>query len=201
MAIEIKMPNLSQTTEEVRFIRWIVAEGDSVKKGDPICEVETDKVTMEVESFASGMVLRLFAKPDSIIDAGTVIAVLGNPGEKVRVPSKELSEELSEEDAGEITAEVPEKDASTALHMMEETTLTSGIKTEDGIIATPLVRNIAQKMKVDLAGLKGTGAGGLITKQDLETLNSSQADLIDEVCVQTRRIHSYWLKNTSSSNK
>ena len=167
MAIEVKMPNLSQTTEEVRFIRWIVEEGDSVKKGDPICEVETDKVTMEVESFASGVVLKLIATPDSVIEAGTVIAVMGDPYEKVEAPSEELSVKPSDKDIGEIAAEVTQNDIP-VVQKKDETVLTPGVKTDDGIKATPLVRNIARKMKVDLASVQGTGAGGLITKQDLE---------------------------------
>jgi len=57
VAIEITMPHLSQTTDEVRLVRWIVEEGDSIQMGDSICEVETDKVTMEVESFTAGIVL------------------------------------------------------------------------------------------------------------------------------------------------
>jgi len=81
VAVEITMPALSQTTDEVRFIRWLVHEGDSVKKGDPICEVETDKTTMEVESFEGGTVLKLISKPEEEVSAGTVIALLGRAGE------------------------------------------------------------------------------------------------------------------------
>ncbi|MCK5568432.1 MAG: biotin/lipoyl-binding protein, partial [Spirochaetes bacterium] len=67
MAVEIKMPQLSQTTEDVRLIGWLVEEGQEVKKGDPLCEVETDKTTMAVESFESGTVLRLIADPDTMV--------------------------------------------------------------------------------------------------------------------------------------
>ena len=82
MPVEITMPKLSQTTEEVRLIRWLVQTGDTINKGDPLCEVENDKTTMEVESFAGGTVLSLSGEPDSMIVAGTVIAVLGEPGKK-----------------------------------------------------------------------------------------------------------------------
>ncbi len=82
MPVEITMPKLSQTTEEVRLIRWLVQTGDTINKGEPLCEVENDKTTMEVESFAGGTVLSLSGEPDSMIVAGTVIAVLGEPGKK-----------------------------------------------------------------------------------------------------------------------
>ncbi len=76
MAFEIKMPQLGQTSDEVRLIKWLVKEGDEVKRGQPICEVETDKVTMELESVEGGKVLKLIAIPDSEIKTGEVIATL-----------------------------------------------------------------------------------------------------------------------------
>ncbi|MGA2764041.1 MAG: dihydrolipoamide acetyltransferase family protein [Spirochaetia bacterium] len=82
MAKEIRMPKLAQTSEEVRLLRWHVKVGDSVKKGDPLCEVENDKTTMDLESFADGIVLRLLAAPESEVTAGTVIALIGEPGEE-----------------------------------------------------------------------------------------------------------------------
>lgn len=77
MPKEIKMPDLSQTTDEVKLLRWLVREGDKVYKGDLLCEVETDKVNMEVESFTDGIVLKLIGKPGSQIKIGSVIAVMG----------------------------------------------------------------------------------------------------------------------------
>jgi len=83
MASEIIMPPLSQTTDEVTLIGWLVKEGDRVNRGDPLCEVETDKVTMEVESFTGGTVLKICSEPDTVVTVGSVIAVVGEPGEKV----------------------------------------------------------------------------------------------------------------------
>ena len=88
----VKMPSLSQTTNEVRFIRWLVREGDEVEKGQPICEVETDKVITEVESAESGVVLKLIAEPEAIIPQGQVIAVIGKKGEKL---TPEILKEVS----------------------------------------------------------------------------------------------------------
>ena len=83
MAIEIRMPRLSQTTDDVKLVGWLVKEGDTVKRGDPLCEVETDKTTMPVESYEGGTVLKILGVPDTIVAAGTPIAILGAPGEKV----------------------------------------------------------------------------------------------------------------------
>ena len=90
MSVEIPMPRLSQTTDEVKLIRWLVAVGDLVAKGQALCEVENDKTTMEVESFAAGTVLRLAGEPESMISAGTVIAVLGEAGERAAPPLRPL---------------------------------------------------------------------------------------------------------------
>ncbi|MCL4378436.1 MAG: thiamine pyrophosphate-dependent enzyme [Actinobacteria bacterium] len=79
--IEIKMPQLGQTSDEVRIIKWFVKEGQEVKRGEPLCEVETDKVTMEFESFESGTVLKINIEPDTVVTVGTVVAVIGNAGE------------------------------------------------------------------------------------------------------------------------
>ena len=78
MIVEIKMPQLGQTSDEVRIIRWLVSEGQEVKKGQVLCEVETDKVTMEMESYEKGKILKLIASPDSVIKTGEVIAIIGD---------------------------------------------------------------------------------------------------------------------------
>jgi pyruvate dehydrogenase E2 component (dihydrolipoamide acetyltransferase) len=155
MAVEITMPRLSQTTEEVRLIRWLVGVGDTLIKGQALCEVENDKTTMEVESFAAGTVLELYGEPDSVIDAGTVIALLGEPGERV--------------------AAVPEQPAavdSVGTGTAAEAAVGSALQTPgslpEGVRATRLVQNIAGKRGIDLSQVLGSGAGGLITKKDLE---------------------------------
>ena len=76
MAFEIKMPQLGQTSDEVRLIKWLVKEGDEVKKGQPLCEVETDKVTMELESVAEGKVEKILFGPDSEIKTGQTVAII-----------------------------------------------------------------------------------------------------------------------------
>jgi pyruvate dehydrogenase E2 component (dihydrolipoamide acetyltransferase) len=163
VAIEIKMPALSQTTEEVRFIRWLVREGDSVKKGDPLCEVETDKTTMEVESFESGTVLELYAKPEQEISAGTVIALLGKAGEKIpAVPSNESGSASRAGSSNEIWSS-----NETGSSNGTETSKTTG--SSKWIRATHIVQNLARKKNIDLRSVQGTGPRGLITKKDLES--------------------------------
>ncbi len=76
MVVEIKMVQLGQTSDEVRLVKWLVAQGDIVKRGQPLCEVETDKVVMEFESLQSGTVKKLISVPDSQIKTGEIIALI-----------------------------------------------------------------------------------------------------------------------------
>ena len=159
MSIEIPMPRLSQTTDEVKLIRWLVKPGDAVVKGQALCEVENDKTTMEVESFAAGTVLRLAGEPDSMISSGTLIAVLGEPGEqppvKPGVP----------DGAGSTPVVAPGRSPPAKADIPVGHPAAPAV---EGVLATPLVRNLARKHGVDLARVRGTGARGLITRADLD---------------------------------
>ena len=148
MAREIRMPKLGQTSDEVHLIRWHVMAGDTVKKGDPLCEVENDKTTMDLESFADGTVLRLMVPPDSVVSAGAVIALIGEPGE---VETGSPTPEAPPTPPVDIGA--PE---STRRHA------------ESTVTATRLVRHLAEKRGIDLASVRGTGPSGLVVVKDLE---------------------------------
>ncbi|MBN2073459.1 MAG: E3 binding domain-containing protein [Actinobacteria bacterium] len=160
MAIEIKMPDLSQTTDEVRFIKWLVAEGDRVKKGDILCEVETDKVNMEVESFAEGMVLKLNAEPDQQIKTGTVIAIVG-----------EKNEFEGSINIGEDKGSLKEDTVDLENRQKEDVAPENDINPEKNSTkarATMLVQKLAEKKGINLAEITGTGPGGTITREDIE---------------------------------
>ena len=77
MVNEIIIPDFGTSIEDVRLVRWLKKEGDTVKKGDALCELETDKATTELESFVEGVLLRQLVEADSEIEIGTVIAHIG----------------------------------------------------------------------------------------------------------------------------
>ena len=163
--IEIKMPQLGQTTDEVKIIRWLVKEGQEVKKGEPLCEVETDKVTMELESFESGTILKINIEPDTTVTAGTVIAVIGKSGEMVLKSKESVGKIEITEKALTIEEQVIEKGKSKE-QAGEPEKLPTGYGSE--IRATSLVKNLARIKKIDLRLVKGTGPQGFITKEDLD---------------------------------
>ncbi len=160
MAQEIRMPKLGQTTEEVHLVRWLVAVGGSVRRGDPLCEVENDKTTMEMESFAEGTILRLLVPDGSTVNAGTAIAIIGQPDEK-------LLESPAE------PGPAPDAASSSAGPTLDARLTPSGAL-PGGRRASRLVRNLAQKRGIDLASVHGTGPAGLITRKDLDSGGPAQ---------------------------
>jgi len=160
MAVEIKMPNLSQTTDEVKLIKWLVKEGDEIKKGDLLCEVETDKVNMEVESFADGVVLKLDGKQGEQIKTGSVIAVLGEKGEVASLTPVSKEENSKKEES-------PKSEDKKENHKIPEKALPK-------VRATKLVQRLAEKNNIDLSEVEGTGPRGTITKKDLENYTNNK---------------------------
>src|SRR3972149_6576862 len=83
MAIAIRMPMPGQMTEECTVLQWFKKEGDSIARGDPLFEIETDKSNMEIEAFDEGTLLRILAPEGTTVPVDTVVAWIGQPGEAV----------------------------------------------------------------------------------------------------------------------
>jgi pyruvate/2-oxoglutarate dehydrogenase complex dihydrolipoamide acyltransferase (E2) component len=155
MAKPIMMPDLAATADTITLIEWKVKPGDTVKRGQPLAAIETDKAVTELESVAEGTVLKLLAEDGDVIEVGEVIAYVGTPGES-------LPDTVTPTDT---TAEQPEPD--------KEKPMAARRPAKDAPRVSPLIRNLAKKMSVDLAQLKGTGNHGMITRQDvLDAANS-----------------------------
>ena len=162
MATVIKMPPLSQTTDTVMLVDWLVKEGEEIEKGQPIADVETDKVTMQVESFTAGTVLKCVCPAGTEVPVGGIIAYIGKAGEQVPDTAGALSGGTGTEpaDAGQKTQKPQEA-------LSEGTARDAAAPAAAGIKATPLVQNFASKRGVDLARVEGSGPKGLIVKADV----------------------------------
>ena len=88
MASEVKLPRLGQGMESGTVVKWLKAEGDAVEKGQPLYELDTDKVTQEVEAEASGVLLKIVV-PEGEVAVGTTLALIGDAGEEVEAPAAE----------------------------------------------------------------------------------------------------------------
>jgi pyruvate dehydrogenase E2 component (dihydrolipoamide acetyltransferase) len=179
MAVEVKLPRLGQGMESGTIVRWLKSEGDSVSKGEPLFELDTDKVTQEVEAEADGVLLKIVL-PEGEADVGTTVAVLGAEGEDV----SELIAGAQSGNGGAAQAQVqtpaPAPAAAPAPEQAEEApsdTVSEGDVAApappsrapgERVKASPLARRIARERGVDLAALTGTGPDGRIIAEDVE---------------------------------
>lgn len=163
MSIEIKMPALSPTMEEGTLARWLVKEGDTVKAGDLMAEIETDKATMEFEAVDEGVIAKIVvAEGTDGVKVGTVIAVLAGEGEdagSVSAPKAEAPK-----------AEAPKAETAPAPAAAAPAPAPAAAPKADGdrVKASPLARRIAAEKGVDLSGVTGSGPNGRIVKADIE---------------------------------
>ena len=153
MASEVILPRLGQGMEAGTIVRWLKAEGDSVDKGEPLFELDTDKVTQEVEAEASGVLLRIAIR-EGEVDVGRTIAFIGAEGEAVVESSGDDS-----------TRETP---ARVAPQREPEPSSREVPATDGRIKASPLARRIARERGVDLGQIRGTGPDGRIVAEDVE---------------------------------
>ncbi|HEV3478578.1 MAG TPA: dihydrolipoamide acetyltransferase family protein [Gaiellaceae bacterium] len=176
MATEIKLPRLGQGMESGTVVRWLKQEGEQVEKGEPLYELDTEKVTQEVEADASGVLLKI-AVQEGEVPVGQTIAVIGEEGEDVSVeeaPEEDASvEEASEEEGSRAPARDEERErgreASAEPSMSEQITEVREPSRGDGRVkASPLARRIARERGVELAQVRGTGPEGRIVAEDIE---------------------------------
>ena len=185
MSIEIKMPALSPTMEEGTLAKWLVKEGDTVKSGDIMAEIETDKATMEFEAVDEGTIARiLIAEGTDNVAVGAVIAILAEEGEDasdVKAPAKsdapEPAAKASEpkpdakdpNDKGDEGKPV-ERTATEAEDHGKPADAIESAPPQDGerIKASPLARRIAADKGVELSAVSGSGPNGRIVKADVE---------------------------------
>jgi pyruvate dehydrogenase E2 component (dihydrolipoyllysine-residue acetyltransferase) len=166
MPEKILMMALSPTMETGTLVRWRKKEGDSVASGDVLCEVETDKATMDYESTSEGTLLKIVLQAGGQAKVGDIIAIMGKPGE-------DFSSLLS--DSRPAAAKVPVASQAAARAPAAAATATAaGRGAPAAAVATgrikssPLARRIASQKGIDLRGVRGSGPDGRIVKRDLD---------------------------------
>jgi pyruvate dehydrogenase E2 component (dihydrolipoamide acetyltransferase) len=160
MATEVILPRLGQGMETGTIVRWLKSEGEAVAKGEPLFELDTDKVTQEVEAEASGVLLRI-AVAEGEVPVGRTVAFIGSEGEAVpdvpqEAPPTPASNRLLQADSEPVseTAAVPEPVAPSS--------------SNGRIKASPLARRLAREQGIELSSVRGTGPEGRIVAEDVE---------------------------------
>ena len=168
MATEIKLPRLGQGMESGTIVKWLKSEGDNVEKGEPLYELDTDKVTQEVEADASGVLLKI-AVAEGEVEVGKTIAVIGEQGEAVEVAEdaqEEGSPARAREQERERGRQASASDTSEAVTQIREPEPASS--GNGRIKASPLARRIARERGIELSAVAGTGPDGRVVAEDVE---------------------------------
>src|SRR4051812_48681147 len=150
VASEVILPRLGQGMESGTIVRWLVSEGDKVEKGQPLYELDTDKVTQEVEADASGVVLKIVVA-EGEVPVGTAVAYVGEAGEPV--PKGDASPAAP----AETDTEPAQKEEAPQEVSVPDAEPVAAAGNGGRIKASPLARRIARERGIDLAALSGTG--------------------------------------------
>lgn len=188
MANPVTMPQLGESVTEGTITRWLKAEGDEVEKDEPLCEVDTDKVSAELPSPFAGKVEKLLIAEGTTVDVGTQIALMKVEGDREDEPSREEAPPREDAAAEAPTEEFPaagteaqpaaeDSERQRAVARSRAGTRPDGnghreIEDADTLRLTrssPVVRRLAAEHDLDIAEIPGTGVGGRVTKKDIES--------------------------------
>ena len=186
MAELIKMPRLSDTMEEGTVATWFKKVGDKINEGDILAEIETDKATMEFESFYDGTLLYIGVKEGETTKVDEPLAIIGEANEDYKSLLEDVSKTVVEEKVEEkvepdVEKEIEEKQEEKqekAIDTIEKETKVQEIKTSsslsnDRIFISPLAKKLANEKGIDISQINGSGENGRIIKSDIENYTSS----------------------------
>ncbi len=176
MAEVIRMPRMSDTMEEGNIIGWLKEEGEEIESGDTLAEVETDKATMELDSFVDGVLLHIAIKEGPVPIDG-VIAVVGKEGEdwKAALEVAQSEENGNGADTNGADTNGSNEDGSSQSSPAESSTPEPAeSETETRVKASPLAKSMAKEAGISLTTVLGSGDGGRIVKKDVEALIEQQ---------------------------
>ncbi|MFP4686775.1 MAG: dihydrolipoamide acetyltransferase family protein [bacterium] len=178
MAEKVLMPQLSDTMETGIIVNWKVQEGERVETGDILAEVETDKATMELEAFDSGVLLKKIAGEGAEVPTQQLIAVIGEEDEDISDLLEDTDEQPDQkEQETEETVEEPSEDrenaaeeekAEESLPAAEPQSSSEPAPGGERVRISPVARRMSEEQGIDISKIKGTGSEGRITKSDIE---------------------------------
>ncbi len=176
MAEVIRMPKMSDTMTEGVIVEWLKKVGDTVKSGDILAEVETDKATMELENYVKGTLLHIGIQKGQAVPVDGIIAIVGEPGEDIAAllaggaPAAK-TEAPKEEAKADAPAPVVSNTAAPAAQPVVTSNDDSRLK------ASPLARKMAEERGIDIQRIHGSGDSGRIVKRDVENYKESAASV------------------------
>jgi pyruvate dehydrogenase E2 component (dihydrolipoamide acetyltransferase) len=178
VATEVKLPRLGQGMESGTIVKWLKSEGDAVEKGDALYELDTDKVTQEVEAEASGVLLKI-AISTGEVEVGKTIGFIGEQGEAVA--AEEPAAQPEEEPEEKAAEPAPARETQPAAEAQPSNGSTNG-----RIKASPLARRIARERGIELAQIRGTGPEGRIVAEDVERAGAQPETAVSNSLLQAQ---------------
>jgi len=166
MAFEFKFPDIGEGLTEGEIVRWLVKEGDEVKEGQPLVEVETDKALAEIPCPKTGVILKILAKEKEIVKVGQVIVIIREQGESFAAPPEKPKSVGVVGELEEAPEEIPIVAAKTE---PAKPALVS-----EHVLATPAVRGLAKELGVDINQVRGSGPEGRVLEKDVRQFAESQ---------------------------
>ena len=176
--VVVTMPRLSDTMTDGTVATWLKKVGDTVKEGDILAEIETDKATMEFESFNEGTLLYIGMKEGDSAPVDSILAILGPEGTDITGIAEDFTaqkEANAPEDSESETEESKDENKSEESESEGTATVASSSNDDKRVFISPLARKIAEEKGINLNDLKGSGENGRIIKSDIENYKSQEA--------------------------
>ena len=170
MATNIIMPEMGEGVIEGTVVTWLKREGDPVKEDEAVLEVETDKVTVEINAESSGTLLKQYTQAGETVPVGTVLATIGQPGEEPAQDDTSGIAETAKPERNDGEDVVTEPEAVERVPINGQSHQREGVspnRSIDGVRVSPVVARMVQEHDLDVTQIKGTGRSGRITKRDV----------------------------------
>ena len=160
MITEVTMPSMGADMTEGTIVKWLKKEGDEVKRGDKLAEIETDKTVVEMESYGEGILKKIVVPEGQVVPVGDLIAYVGGEGDEIPDSASPSSTASTPE-----PKDVPKKD--------EPSVVSQDKGPSARVKASPIAKKLATELGVDISTVSGTGPGGRITREDVEAAAES----------------------------
>ena len=196
MAEIVKMPRLSDTMTEGVVSKWHKKEGDEIKEGDLLADIETDKATMEFESFQEGFLLYIGVQESESAPVDSILAILGQKNEDISALLDQKNKK-SEKDNNELVNQEEGANFSQESTLKQNTTTSDFLNDKKRLKISPLAKKIANEKGIDINMIQGSGDNGRIIKRDLENLDKNQA-IVENIELTTNQPLSQMRKTIAS---
>jgi pyruvate dehydrogenase E2 component (dihydrolipoamide acetyltransferase) len=180
----VEMPKMGDTMEEGKILRWLKKEGDTVKKGESLAEVETDKVNIEIEAFSSGVLRKIIVPEGESAPIGAEIALIGSVDEPLPASAGDADAAVATRKATATTTAAASSASSTSAPARSAVatqpasapapTTPASTNGQGRIFISPIARRLAEEHQLDYAQIRGTGPNGRIIKMDVEAALAQQ---------------------------